>query len=411
MSGILMMSVGNSYGALPVNTVAPVVSGTATVGQTLTTTNGTWLGAPAPTFTYQWQRGVSNISGATSSTYVLVSADAGNTVRCVVTATNPLGSVSANSNSTATVAAPPVNTVAPVVSGTASVGATLSTTNGTWTGTPAPSFSYQWQRNTSNISGATSSTYVIQLADVGFTLRCVVTGTNSVGSASANSNSTGTVADLAFGSATSGGYYAGRIVVSGVTFAVIVAPKASGQGTGRLWRTSDGTAPSAAITLNNGLDASASMNSGAYPAAQFCEGLSIGGFNDWYLPARDELELCFRNLKPSPTGEADPNNTSTRNISEYTYPQGNDVPGNTMGVNLNSSPQGGAYTTTGVPQQASATIFRTGNSEAFDEERYWSSSVYSSTGAWSQDLHRGAQASSGISTSTFRPRAVRRVAV
>ena len=106
MTGILMMSVGNSYGSLPVNTVAPVVSGTATVGQTLSTTNGTWTGAPAPTFTYQWQRNTTNIGGATSSTYVLVSADAGNTVRCVVTATNAVGIASANSNSTATVIAP-----------------------------------------------------------------------------------------------------------------------------------------------------------------------------------------------------------------------------------------------------------------------------------------------------------------
>lgn len=104
MTGILMMSVGNSYGFRPVNTVAPVVTGTATVGQTLTTTNGTWTAAPAITgFTYQWQRGASNIGGATSSTYVLQTADIGNTVRCVVTATNPVGSTSANSNSTATV--------------------------------------------------------------------------------------------------------------------------------------------------------------------------------------------------------------------------------------------------------------------------------------------------------------------
>lgn len=104
MSGILMMSVGNSYGSLPVNTVAPVVSGTATFGQTLTTTNGTWTAAPAITgYTYQWQRNTSNIGGATSSTYVLQSADIGNTVRCVVTATNAVGSTSANSNSTATV--------------------------------------------------------------------------------------------------------------------------------------------------------------------------------------------------------------------------------------------------------------------------------------------------------------------
>lgn len=199
MSGILLATVGNSYGSAPVNAVAPVVSGTAAVGQTLSTTNGTWTGAPAPTFTYQWQRSAVNISGATSSTYVLVAADYANTIRCVVKATNSIApsGVTANSNSTASVAgAAPVNTVAPAVTGTASFGSTLTTTDGTWTGTPTPTFTYQWQRVSTNISGATSSTYVLVAADVGNTIRCVVTGTNAVSAVSANSNSTASVAAI-----------------------------------------------------------------------------------------------------------------------------------------------------------------------------------------------------------------------
>ena len=99
MSGINLAIVGNSYGSLPVNTDAPAVSGTAAVGQSLSSTTGTWTGAPAPAFTYQWQRGTTNIGSATSSSYTIVSADTGNTLRCVVTATNSLGAVSANSNS------------------------------------------------------------------------------------------------------------------------------------------------------------------------------------------------------------------------------------------------------------------------------------------------------------------------
>lgn len=90
---------GNS----PVNTVAPVVSGTGVVGQTLTTTNGTWSGTLPFTYTYQWQRNSSPISGATSQTYVLVNADVGANVRCVVTATNVSGSGSANSNAIAVI--------------------------------------------------------------------------------------------------------------------------------------------------------------------------------------------------------------------------------------------------------------------------------------------------------------------
>ena len=89
---------GGPGGSAPVNTVAPVVSGSGVVGQTLTTTNGTWSGTLPFTYTYQWQRNGSPISGATSQTYVLVSADAGTNVRCVVTATNAIGTASANSN-------------------------------------------------------------------------------------------------------------------------------------------------------------------------------------------------------------------------------------------------------------------------------------------------------------------------
>ena len=90
---------GNGIGvSIPANTVAPVISGTQVVGQTLSCTTGTWTGTP--TYAYQWKLNGSNIGGATSSTYVLQQTDAGstNTIICVVTATNSAGSVSANSN-------------------------------------------------------------------------------------------------------------------------------------------------------------------------------------------------------------------------------------------------------------------------------------------------------------------------
>jgi hypothetical protein len=84
------------FGNVPVNAVAPVVSGVAYVGNTLTTTNGTWTDAAS--FTYQWQRNSIDIGGATASTYVVTLADEGEQLRCVVTATGPGGMASANSN-------------------------------------------------------------------------------------------------------------------------------------------------------------------------------------------------------------------------------------------------------------------------------------------------------------------------
>jgi hypothetical protein len=88
---------------VPRNTVAPAVTGTATSGSTLTTTNGTWAGNAA-TYTRQWQRDGANIGGATGTTYVLQAADVGHSVRCVVTATNSTGAVSANSNAVGPIA-------------------------------------------------------------------------------------------------------------------------------------------------------------------------------------------------------------------------------------------------------------------------------------------------------------------
>lgn len=174
----------------PFNTVRPVIFGTITQGNTLTTTNGTWTNSPS--FAYQWNRGGVAISGATGTTYTLVLADVGAIINCTVTGTNIDGSDSANSNNLGPVLiAAPTNSVAPVISGTAAQDNTLTTTNGTWTG--SPTFTYQWTRNNVNIGGATSSSYLLVAADVGTTTRCVVNGTNVSGNASATSNAIGPI--------------------------------------------------------------------------------------------------------------------------------------------------------------------------------------------------------------------------
>ena len=167
----------------PINLSIPSISGTTTVGQVLTSSTGSWAGTPTITFAYQWRRAGSNISGATSSTYTLVSADAGAAISVVVTATNVVSSVNSTSSDTSAINQSPVNTVAPSVSGSTTLGSSLSTTNGTWTGYPASfTYAYQWRRAGSNISGATSSTYTTVSADIGNAVTCFVTATNSAGS-------------------------------------------------------------------------------------------------------------------------------------------------------------------------------------------------------------------------------------
>jgi len=204
------------------------------------------------------------------------------------------------------------------------------------------------------------------------------------------------------GEAFGGGFYAGNIVEGGVEYYLIVAPKASGESS-QQFKTSDTASPAATQTLNNGPAATAAMvSAGSHPAAAFCAGLTIGGFSDWYLPARDELEICYRNLKPTTSV----NLTSDRPFSSITYPEGTDFASDTMGVNRNSSPTGAAYTT-GDPAQTSVTDFVTGGTEAFASDYYWCSSEYSETRAWIPLFITGAQIGDRKSFSVY-VRAVRR---
>ena len=81
--------------AAPVNTVAPSITGTMTVGETVTAASGTWTGRAAPTFTRQWRRDGVAIPGATGATYVLAAPDSGTTITVAVTGTNWSGSATA----------------------------------------------------------------------------------------------------------------------------------------------------------------------------------------------------------------------------------------------------------------------------------------------------------------------------
>jgi hypothetical protein len=93
----------------------PQVTGSPSVGSTLTTTSGTWAGATS--FTYQWQQcdaggnNCANITGATGKSYGVRSDDVGHELRAVVTATNRYGSTKAPSNFTPAVTATPSTTI------------------------------------------------------------------------------------------------------------------------------------------------------------------------------------------------------------------------------------------------------------------------------------------------------------
>jgi len=138
------------------NTVAPVITGTGAPGQTLTLVPGTWVGTPAPSFTYQWYSSYSGqLTGQTGLTYVVQNSDVFSGIYAKVTASNVDSTVVAQSSNMvailATLAAP-ANTVLPHIFGNALIDSMLTVNVGTWTGYPSPIFTYQWNSSLASIA-------------------------------------------------------------------------------------------------------------------------------------------------------------------------------------------------------------------------------------------------------------------
>ena len=161
----------------PTNTTPPSITGTLAVGAALVCTSGVWTGGP--TYKYAWDRNGSAISGAVTAAYTVQAADEGDALTCVVTASNAAGATSAVSTGDVVPLLDAVGTKVPTITGTPKVGAVLTCASGSWTGSPV--YSYSWSRDGASISGATSSSYTVQVADATNKLTCTVTATNVVG--------------------------------------------------------------------------------------------------------------------------------------------------------------------------------------------------------------------------------------
>jgi hypothetical protein len=207
----------------PQKVAPPTINGGGSpqTGQLLSTTNGTWIGASAVGFAYQWQRCDSAgnncvaIGGATASTYAVVSADVGSTLRVVVTAVNVAGTTASDPSAATGIVTlagtvnPPVNTSYPVISlpftnttGIPNIGDFLTVSNGTWTGSFPITFTYQWKKCDSPtgpcyvIPGATSSSFTVPTSLYGMAVRAEVTAKNAAGSVAQNSAATNTISAI-----------------------------------------------------------------------------------------------------------------------------------------------------------------------------------------------------------------------
>lgn len=94
---------GYAAANMPVNSVAPAITGTEEEGSTLTCSTGTW--SKSPTLSYQWNRNGSPISGATANTRVLAAADVDATLTCTVVARKGGAQAVATSAATGVIAA------------------------------------------------------------------------------------------------------------------------------------------------------------------------------------------------------------------------------------------------------------------------------------------------------------------
>lgn len=206
----LLIKLACPTAAKPAPATAPVLSGTATVGQTLSVTQGTWADGIAYERT-EWLRDGAVVG--TGSTYLLTGADATKKVTARVYARRP-SYVQENGSGelvvfdptsfdveSATVAAAPVvppggggggstvitNTTKPSIGGTAKVGRTLTANPGTWS-TDGLTYAYQWMRDGNAISGATAADYAAVAADRGAALTVLVTASKT-GSTSGSATS------------------------------------------------------------------------------------------------------------------------------------------------------------------------------------------------------------------------------
>jgi hypothetical protein len=179
---------------------------------------------------------------------------------------------------------------------------------------------------------------------------------------------------LQIGDAYEGGYFAGYIshtADGNATHGLIVAPAASGYNgeSQTAWKT-ENTSTSGTSSEYDGAANTANMADASHPAADYCAGLSIGGYSDWYLPALYELEIAYYNLKPTTAS----NDTS-------------------FGTNSYAVPQRGSDYTAGDPAQTSVAAFQSGGAEDFVADDHWSSTELSSTDASRLSFSNGLQKS------------------
>lgn len=96
------------------------------------------------------------------------------------------------------------------------------------------------------------------------------------------------------GEAFGGGYYIGDIVVGADTYAIIMA-ELSGEGD-YAWKGSATDTPGTDSAVDGAANTAAMLSATGHPAATHCDNYVVGIYDDWYMPAKDELNLAWTNI-------------------------------------------------------------------------------------------------------------------
>lgn len=198
--------------------------------------------------------------------------------------------------------------------------------------------------------------------------------------------------DPVIGSAFGGGFYTGKISTAGngvADYYLVVAPKDTGESFG-VWGPYDVTTGATSVINGKANTDTLAALTGSYPAADFCDALTIGGFTDWYLPASMELNVVYYHLKPGTSS----NSTSDGSNAYAVLPQP---------ISTNYS--------AGAPAQTSVTAFQTGGSEVFIADMYFTSVETSSINQRALNFNDGSVSAPEKYYASCYFRAIRKVAI
>lgn len=243
------------------------------------------------------------------------------------------------------------------------------------------------------------------------------------------------IASRTYGAAAAGGYFAGVIDTvtgtidaadayqTGLRYALLVGPKTHEVTGGTVqWDSRGATAPNVAgaKTRWDGLSATAAIVALAATETEAANNVNARNSSDpapateggsvWYLPAMDELELFYRNLKP---------NAANNRTAEGQAANGAAFPSplSGHGTNISSLPAGTTYTNNPRnPDETPLALFKAGGAQTLSQDYYWSSTDGTAAGlnrAWLQKFtdagNEGLQAATNKEDTLYSVRSARRI--